>query len=441
MFLISAVGMCPYPAFTEKRYTMQKLVERGLFAVIVVGALVYGFISGWSLTEYLLRFSTVVVEVVLLDAATSNIVFTAFLSVTGILLLIEVCWPNTHPYNTDAGDMIAVVPVHNDAEALHKSVETLQQSAYEHLRVIAVCEPGDEKSQAAAEELNCEVVVNNHPGSKAGAVNTVFEETDADLYAIFDADETVDADFLPTAAGYIEDRDWDVFQGRRIPRPTGVVEAFSYAERAVFHAAYKFTELSGLLNARSSSTVMRRSVWEQVDGYDELLTEDWDFPHKCFRAHVAVKQDRSCANHMEAPHTWKDFWGQRKRWRIGQVQLFHKALTGGYENNFSYRGLVSTGNLFLGVIIGLFLVALIPKFFILLFIGAETVYAAPIAVSILLVVLLSMRDTVSAGTPFIGWPVLLTPFVFVFTGVVAVKAVLEYIFTWEGEWYEVEKSG
>ncbi len=417
-----------------------KTVEYAGYIFLSTAVILYGLYSGLNITNTTIEAFFIAIDLAFIDAASSSIFFTAFLGITGLLLLKELYTGKSLVKEEDSDKLIAVIPVYNDPNVLKNSVESLNNSNYNDLEIVVVCEEEDEDSIEAAENLDCEVMLNDYPGSKAGAINTAFEKYDEEYFAIFDADEIIDPNFLPYAVGSIE-QGYDAFQGRRIPIPSGLVEGFAYCERVLFHSAYKISELSGFRNLRSSSTVMKKEVWEKVEGYENLLTEDLDFPHKCFRSGIRIKQDRRATNLMEAPHTWRDFWNQRKRWRMGQIQVLHKALKGGYPNNFSYRGFVSLSRLIFSVIVGFLILTMIPKFLILFLIGLEIIFLLPLATSVMLVLLVSKYDTRGGKTEFISWKSLMTPVVFVATGFLAVKSLLEYSITWEGEWYDVQKTG
>ena len=409
------------------------------YALLSSAVIFYGIYSGLSVTHMTLDAFFLAVDVVVVDAVTSSLIFTLFLSFTGLLLLVELYSRKSVPSKYDSGEALAVIPVYKDGNVLENSINSLNSSNYENLRIVVVCEPGDKESIEASEELDCEVLMNKYPGSKAGAINTAFESYDADYFAIFDADEIISPEFVPHAVAHIE-QGYDAFQGRRVPMPNGIVEGFAYCERVLFHTAYKLSELSGFRNLRSSSTVMTKDVWEKVGGYEDLLTEDLDFPHKCFREGINIRQDRRITNLMEAPHSWKDFWGQRKRWRMGQIEILHKALKGGYNNNFSYRGVVSLARLVFSVVVGFLLLAMVPKFLILFLLDANTIYLPPLAASVILTGLVSLRDYKDRGIEYIGLKAFFTPIVFAVTGFIAVKSLAEYVLSWDGEWYRVTKE-
>lgn len=419
--------------------------EIGLTLLAFGFLMIYGGWTGLSLKEYSLNLIFFVVDVVVADAVTSTIFFTSIVSLTGLILVRE-SLKDKEEWRTDYNGekTTAIIPVYQDAQVMHQSVETLNKSNYSNLETLIVYEPDDDKSQNRAQELeekyrNVQVMENGNPGSKAKAVNYAIENTESRFYAVFDSDEEVNPDFISAAVSYLQEDNYDIFQGRRIPKPEGLIEAFCYCERALFHTSYALTRYTGFKSPRSSSTVMRKEAWQKVGGYSDVLTEDLDFPHKCYRAKLKVKQTYNYTNKMEAPHSWKDFWGQRKRWNIGQVQIAHKTLSGGFGNNMSIRGVISTVRSVFGIMLAIFLLPLVAKFLLLLVFGFEAVYIPPLLALTLIPAALSLIDSRNHQIPALKLNSLLSPFVIIVSGALMLKSVFEYVFSWNGEWYHVDK--
>jgi cellulose synthase/poly-beta-1,6-N-acetylglucosamine synthase-like glycosyltransferase len=248
----------------------------------------------------------VFVRIVTLDAIPASLAFSVLVTLSGLMLAREVYRDRDPDARVDDGPRVAaIVPAYNDADVVSKSVETLLASDYDNLDIVVVCEPNDEATLAEAREHaahpSVRVIENRYPGSKAGALNDAIERVDAEHLAVFDVDEKVREDFVSRAVHHLTDDDADVFQARRVPRVTGPIEGLAYCERLLFHAGYKLVEPLGFTYCRSSSLVFTREAYEQVDGFDELLTEDIDFAHKCFRAELDVAQARDVTNEMGAP--------------------------------------------------------------------------------------------------------------------------------------------
>jgi cellulose synthase/poly-beta-1,6-N-acetylglucosamine synthase-like glycosyltransferase len=425
---------------------LTKTIEFGGCATLSVALLALGFLTGTQTEVVTVDTLFVSIRMAFVDALTSVLLFTGFVVLTGSLLVAEV-YRTREPDATltDGPPITAIVPVYRDADVLANSVESLVDSNYENLRVLILSEYDDEATQAEADrlaEIDCvEHVTNGNPGSKAGAINFAVEYADADHFAVFDADEVIAPEFIGSGAYYLHETDYEVFQGRRVPQPDGWVETLAYCERVVFHASYKIVELLGFANCRSSSTMFTRTAFDAVDGYDDMLTEDLDFAHKCYRKGVDVKQARNYTNKMEAPHTLADLWGQRKRWRIGQIEVFHKTVRELPTADHPVRTLVSLLRVSSGLVGTVFLLILASKVLVLLLVGLELVFLSPLASTVVLVALVAYRDADDGMIDGVPASAALTPLIYPFFGLMTLKCAMEYLVSWEGEWYHVQKTG
>ena len=423
---------------------LARAAEYAGYCAATVGLLAFGFVTGQDVQSFTLDLLVATVRVALLDAVSSALGFAAFGTVTGLLLLREVRTEPEEPSH-EGPPVTAIVPVYRDANVLSNSVESLAASAYEDLAVVVVGEHDDEASRREALRLadeydRVEWLENGYAGSKAGAINYAVERSEADHFAVFDADETVDPAFVSAAMERLVG-DYEVFQGRRVPQPTGPIETVAYCKRVLFHASYKLVELVGFRNCRSSSTAFTREAFEAVGGYDDVLTEDLDFSHKVYRAGVPVARARYRTNEMEAPHSLRDLWGQRKRWRTGQVEVLHRTLRELARSPTDRRTLVSTVRIVSSLLGSVFLLTLVSKFVVLLLLDLETFYLLPLAVILGTVAAVAAVDRRRGDVDGLSVSWLATPLVYPFFGLMTIKSVLEYLFSWEGEWYHVEKVG
>lgn len=409
-------------------------------AVVLVASVIFGvnFFRGLNMSGIVFKFFFIAGHITILNAVYSSLIFSLSTLFSTALLTREIYSRKPIPNVTDGPEVAAVIPAYKDAESLGDTVSSLVDSNYEDLEIYVVCEPDDEETINEAGKLPCKVVMNQNPGSKAEALNTAFNTIEVDYYALFDADELINPNFIPNAVGYLEEG-YEAFQGRRVPIPEGWVEKLAYCERVLNHAFSKPMEILGFKYVKSSSTVITREVWEKVGGYEDMLTEDMDFTHKCYREEVKVKVDKRVTNTMEAPHSLEDFWGQRKRWSMGGVEIISKALHRGYWTNGSPRAIVSTVAAILGVFAPAFLIGLLSKITVLLLLGVELVYLGPVLIAAIPTLLLSYRDR--DKTAFIGIASVLTFFAGVILAFVRLKGVFEYLLSHEGEWYTVEREG
>jgi biofilm PGA synthesis N-glycosyltransferase PgaC len=406
----------------------------------VVALLAIGIITGvdvWTV-------ESLTYPLVFFEGVVSVVIFTAVICITGAIVVADV-WRDSDGAVYNGSEVRAVVPAYRDAEVLDVSVESLLETEYERLSVGIAVEPDDPETRRRAERFadeyeDVDCFVNGDPGSKGTAINHVVSETDADYYAVFDVDERVSPGFIPTAMGRLTD-DADVFQGRRVPRATGAVETLAYCERLVVHAGYAFGELFSFTNCLSASTAFTREAFETVGGYDDRLTEDIEFAHACYRADLDVVHDRSATNTMEAPHTLSDLWGQRKRWRIGHVDVFQSRVREALGGNISLSDIGSVGRASAAMVGGALLLVGLSQIAALAVQGVLWAFLVPYVLSLAFVGGVWAKD---AHDGRIGLPsptVVLMPVIYVGHGGLTVKSFLEYYLTWEGEWYQVTKTG
>ncbi|WP_246999067.1 glycosyltransferase [Halosolutus gelatinilyticus] len=425
---------------------LPRAVEHAGTAAGAAGLLLVGLVHGADVQRLTIDLFVVTIRFVFLEALSTVAVFTLFVTLTGALLVREV-WTSRDAVQpiADGPPVTAIVPVYRDHRVMDASVESLVESEYDPLEIAIVAEPNDDATCERARELadahdGVEVLINGESGSKAGAVNYAVRELDAENVAVFDADEWIAPEFLSQAMGALSDGA-DVFQGRRVPRPTGPVETVAYCERIVFHASYKLVELFDFTNCRSSSTVMTREAFERVDGYDDVLTEDLNFAHACYREGLDVRQARQCTNTMEAPHTLSDLWGQRKRWRVGQIEVLHATLVELLRGRVRRRGLVSIGRMCSSLFGCLVTLALASKLLLLLVLDVESAFLMPFTVLLATIGLVAWRDRRDGRIDGLHWCVVLAPLFYPAFGILTLKSLLGYGLSWDGGWYRVEKTG
>ncbi|AGB17335.1 glycosyl transferase [Halovivax ruber XH-70] len=407
--------------------------------------LAFGLYNGVQQLTLITTLPWLVVEIVTVSAVPAVLVFTVLATLSGLMLTREVfSSPDPNERLSEGPPITAIVPVYGDGDVLPTSVESLLESNYSDVSVAIVTEPGDDETIAVAEELashpDVQVLTNRQPGSKARAINDTVARLDAEYFCAFDADEWVDPDFVPTAMYALVEEDRDVFQARRVPRANGPVETLAYCERLLFHASYKLVEPLGFTYCRSSSSAFTREAFDAVGGLNDVVTEDIDFAHTCFRQGLDVRQARNLTNEMEAPHTMRDLWGQRKRWRLGHIEVFQKALTGGFEPT-GLRGAASTLRLATSLTASVFMVALVSKVAVLAYYGYTEYALLPLVAVAATVLPVLYHDSRKGHIPDLSWSVFLAPLVYPGFGIVTIRCAFEYVFSWDGEWYQVEKTG
>ena len=413
----------------------------------IFGLLLIGVISGVDFIVITLQFVYFLFEAEFYGLSLTAIMFTFFILLTGGYMFLGV-WRNgdqDEPQESSGPEIHALIPAYRESRILDTSVKSLLESTYSSLKVVVVVEPDDVRTRDYAQELardyeDVECLVNGQPGSKARAINYAVSQSTADYFAVFDADEKISSGFI---AGVMRElrNGADVVQGRRIPRPDGVVETLAYCERFIVQAGYACAELLGFTHCQSSSTGFTREAFEAVGGYDDQLTEDIGFSHKCYRANLTVVKNRRLTNTMEAPHTFLDLWGQRKRWRMGHVQVFDSRIRESISGDFSIGDILSVSRAAGGILGGAFLMIFSTHVFLLVLFGFESAFLIPYASLLLVIGAVWYHDYRDGYIARPSWHIALAPLVLLLHGILTVKALTEYYLTWEGEWYRVTKTG
>jgi cellulose synthase/poly-beta-1,6-N-acetylglucosamine synthase-like glycosyltransferase len=422
---------------------LRALLGRAGFLGLAGGVLLFGYQAGFLTMSVRLDLAVAVLAVGLLQAEFAVLSFAAFIVSSAVVFLAGSA---RAPSETVPGDgtVTAIVPVYRDAGVLHRSVESLRACAYDDLEILVVCEPDDARAQQRAAELaeyeDVSYVVNGNPGSKAGAINYATDLTESDYVAVFDADEVVHERFLARAVAELDEA--DVVQGRTVPEPTGFMESLAYYESVLLSYVarrflYVFTDFR---MAASRAVVARRSALEAVGGYDtEMLTEDFAFAYQCYRERLDVVELLDCPSRIDAAHSVRDWWGQRKRWMTGYAQVLHR-LVASVRPVTDYRNLLSVGICASTVAGSLLMLTIISKFAVLLVVGSQVMFLAPVLAIVAVTLAVHLQDHRRGLVRGPSWHVLLVPLLLPVYSLSAIKAVFEYVFTWSGEWYRVLKE-
>jgi len=423
---------------------VQQWVDRFLFLSVSTGLLVTQLLIGFRFITVHLNLVIIAVTVGVLQAFVSSVTFTGVILLSGVLFVAKLARDPGEVEVAHSEPVVAIVPVYGDANVLSRSVRSLVDSTHP-VRVMVVPETDDGASLREArrlarefEQVRC-LPNTRYPGSKAGAISCAVERTDGEYIGVFDADERVAPEFIEHALARLEDA--DVVQGRTVPRPTGVVEALAYYESVLLSYVGRrlLYRLTGFRMAASRAVVFRRGAYEAVGGYDRsMLTEDYYFAYQCYTEGLTVRELLHAPSTIDAAHSMRDWWGQRKRWARGYVQVFHR-LTRDALRPAGYRdvlGLAICGSSLVG---GMMLISLLSKFIVLVSIGAGLVTMVPVGTVVLLAACVRYLDHRRGPLDGFGVSWVLAPLLFPLYGVVFTRAVIEYLVGGAGDWYRVAK--
>jgi cellulose synthase/poly-beta-1,6-N-acetylglucosamine synthase-like glycosyltransferase len=185
---------------------------------------------------------------------------------------------------------------------------------------------------------------------------------------------------------------------------------------------------------------MRREAHEAVGGYDEeMLTEDFHFAYQCYRTHLGVVELLDHPARIDAAHSVTDWWGQRKRWMTGYAQVLHRLLAT-IRPVRRYRNVLATVICASTVIGSLLMVTMLSKFAVLLVADSEVMFVFPLGAIVAVTLGIHLHDYSRGLVPAPTWHWLFVPLLLPVYSLSAIKAVFEYVVSWDSKWYHVTKD-
>ncbi|MEU8260497.1 glycosyltransferase family 2 protein [Micromonospora sp. NPDC048999] len=242
------------------------------------------------------------------------------------------------------GELVVLVPAHNEAEGISESVTALLRQSYQPDLVVVVADNCQDATASLATRAGARVYTtrqNQH--KKAGALNQalarLLPELKADDYVmVVDADSVLDPDFLNHAVARLSaDRRLGavggVFRGSSGSGFVGHLQRNEYMRyaRDVTRLNGKCLVVTGTAAVFRAGTLMEVSAARLSgrlpagDGaggvYDTtVLTEDNEMTFALRHLGYTVLSPKECSLVTEVMTTWGDLWKQRLRWKRGAVE-------------------------------------------------------------------------------------------------------------------------
>lgn len=235
-----------------------------------------------------------------------------------------------------------IVPAHNEALVIRKTVEALLRFDYPQDRYEIIV-MNDNSSDNSAEILaqirkeypgrNLKVIhtdSSNGGKGKANVLNLAMEHISGSLISIYDADNTPEPDALRLlVAALMEDDSLGAVAGmfrtrnRNANLLTRCINVETLSTQCSHQAGrYQFFKLSLL---PGTNYVIRRSVIEEIGGWEPgSLTEDTELSYRMHRSGHRIRYIPSAVSWEQEPQSLKIWFKQRARWIRGNFQVFRK---------------------------------------------------------------------------------------------------------------------
>ena len=223
-----------------------------------------------------------------------------------------------------------VVPGHNDASSLHKTVLSLREQVGVHLQIIAVNDGSTDDTDDTCRELERQGLIDTYihirsRGGKAAAVNTALSLAHHPYFLVTDSDTTFDRDALRIACSYMEDPQVAAVAGNL--RVRNVRESLATRVQQI---NYLYSILLGRLAkdmmgfyyvASGAFGLYRTATARSIGGWDFGPGEDGDIATRLRLSGWRVRFAPLAIAMTDAPVSFVRLARQRLRWDRSMIRL------------------------------------------------------------------------------------------------------------------------
>ncbi|MFH1653465.1 MAG: glycosyltransferase family 2 protein [Pseudomonadota bacterium] len=171
-------------------------------------------------------------------------------------------------------------------------------------------------------------------GFKAGNLNNALENCviDYPYFAVIDADEVIPSDFISKMiphfngdpkVGFVQ-----AVHKENPDQPTGFARDMAQTVSVFWQRYLPARQNFGFLMFFGHGAIIRRSVWEEIGGFPEIVSEDLAFSTRMreFGYYGRLAQDVICFE--DVPEDYEQFRRRHIKWVKGALEYFRKHLIG-----------------------------------------------------------------------------------------------------------------
>ncbi|NFR87904.1 glycosyltransferase family 2 protein [Clostridium botulinum] len=235
-----------------------------------------------------------------------------------------------------------MVPAHNEAIVIRKTVESLLELDYPHDRyeIIIINDNSNDNSaeilQAVKEKvLDRNLIIINTDNitggkGKSNALNIGLEKSKGEILAVYDADNTPDSKALKyLVQTLLEDDKLGAVIGkfRCRNKDKNLLTNFINIETLTYQwmAQAGRWEMFKLCTIPGTNFIVRRSIMEEMNGWDtKAITEDTEVSFRIYMMGYKIKFMPLAVTYEQEPQTLNVWFKQRIRWAKGNTYVVVK---------------------------------------------------------------------------------------------------------------------
>lgn len=241
-----------------------------------------------------------------------------------------------HPkiINQDFKPFVSVmIPCHNEESVIEHTVANILGMDYENFEVILIDDRSTDNTAEVIKKIsekfdNVTVLIRDKdafPG-KSAVLNDAMEIAKGEAILVFDADATVDADFLSKLVPELEPRDVGAVQARKVIRNKNYnLLTRCQNNEYTMDTHFQVTRdcVKGAVELRGNGELIKREAIEDIGGWNNFtITDDLDMST---RLHIKGWDIRFCLDAIVYEEGIIYIWPlyrQRRRWLEGTIRRY-----------------------------------------------------------------------------------------------------------------------
>lgn len=239
----------------------------------------------------------------------------------------QVINPDYKPFVT------VMIPAHNEEGVIGATVQNILNMDYENFEVIVIDDRSSDNTASVIKDLEqkFEKVTalirpkDAFPG-KSAVLNDAFKLAKGEAILVFDADATVDPDFLSKLIPNLEPKDVGAVQARKVIRNknTNLLTRCQNNEYTMdAHLQLGRDSIKGAVELRGNGELIKRQALEDIGGWNNYtIVDDLDMST---RLHIKGWDVRFCIDavvYEEGIIYIKPLYRQRRRWLEGTIRRY-----------------------------------------------------------------------------------------------------------------------
>ena len=226
-----------------------------------------------------------------------------------------------------------MIPAHNEESVISNTVKNILNIDYENFDIIVIDDRSSDNTASVIKDLENRferVTALIRPkdafSGKSAVLNDAFQIAKGDAILVFDADASVESDFLNKLVPHLEPQDVGAVQARKIIRNKDVniltrCQNNEYTMDA--HLQVCRDSVKGAVELRGNGELIKREALEDIGGWNNnTIVDDLDMST---RLHLKGWDIRFCldaAVYEEGIIYIKPLYRQRRRWLEGTIRRY-----------------------------------------------------------------------------------------------------------------------